>query len=334
MADGNGWFGFDDLFWITLLVVFLSAFLGAIIPLLRTNRCLALFDDYHVTYTSEKGDVRWGDLNASSHGVELVYDSPFTNSRGMRKTGMLVFEDELEKCFGFCRTVHSLNETERQDRARQITVTFNPNLYRRTLRYSRNAFDMFRDAISKSFGLAAGAVSGRLGTALSKQKGEIGDIGDTLTGVFGNAYEPLLERLIGKNVILQCATVAGASDTVVEFSGYLVDYTEKYLAVFNIEQNPLEIIELEVTESVEAVHYKISVLGDHLTIRSTGREALVLREISQGSSVTKFDVAILPGCEHRISIVKGQVVALCLERTYELDLVIPRNKARIRFASE
>ena len=42
-------FGFDDLFWLTLFVLFTSALVSALLQRMRKDRCLKLFDDYHLS---------------------------------------------------------------------------------------------------------------------------------------------------------------------------------------------------------------------------------------------------------------------------------------------
>ena len=56
---GASCFGFDDLFWPTLWVLFLSAMVGVLLRRFRRNGCLKLFDNYHVTYIGDQGRVLW-----------------------------------------------------------------------------------------------------------------------------------------------------------------------------------------------------------------------------------------------------------------------------------
>src|SRR5262249_21137780 len=57
----------------------------------------------------------------------------------------------------------------------------------------------------------------------------------TLLGRFANAYEPLLEQYIGQPVILDVADPIDPNNKTVEYTGYLADYTQQYIAVFNVE---------------------------------------------------------------------------------------------------
>ena len=46
---------FSNVFGLTILFIFLSAIVGAIVSRRRKDRCLKLLDDYHVTMQMESG---------------------------------------------------------------------------------------------------------------------------------------------------------------------------------------------------------------------------------------------------------------------------------------
>src|SRR5262249_44965357 len=56
-----------------------------------------------------------------------------------------------------------------------------------------------------------------------------------LLGQFANAYEPLLEQYIGLPVILDVADPINPNNATVEYAGYLADYTQNFIAVFNVD---------------------------------------------------------------------------------------------------
>ena len=64
------------------------------------------------------------------------------------------------------------------------------------------------------------------GTALPSYKGGLEQIGQTLLGAAGNAYEPILERHIGKPVVLQLACPSLGESKSIEIPGFLVDYSD------------------------------------------------------------------------------------------------------------
>jgi len=329
------WLHVDTIFWCTILVIFLLAIIGVIIRLRQKDKCLKLLDDYHVTYLSTGGRTIWGDLRVASQGVELLFDAPYTNLRGLTKNSALIFDDELARCLAFCRTVHGLSELEQRHRRRQIRRSFRPGPLRRTWRWLRNVVNMVRDALTRTFSLIAGQVSRAqpLGGAIGGQQTQVDQLGATVIGLVGNAYEPILERHIGRPVILELTSPPGAEHTATQFSGYLVDYSDRFLAVFNVEHEPVEELTLQVTEPIEREGLRIEPADDNVTVHCTGDDAIIIRRMTCGSEIRDLAVVLTGGTNVRLARPSGGggAVTLHLERTRRIDIVCPRSVARIRF---
>ncbi len=135
--SGQPWFSLYDLFWMTVLAVFALTIIGALVRTRQRDKCLTLLNDHHVTYLPVDGEPMWGDLYVSSGGLELCFDAPHVNRRGLAKTSTLVFKDELAKCLALCRTVHGLTDEERNGREKQIRLSFHPGALRRVCRCIR-----------------------------------------------------------------------------------------------------------------------------------------------------------------------------------------------------
>ena len=52
-----------------------------------------------------------------------------------------------------------------------------------------------------------------------------------LMGSVGTSYEPLLERYIGRRVVLEMLK----GDTVIEYSGVLKDYTADFIEIMDVD---------------------------------------------------------------------------------------------------
>jgi hypothetical protein len=336
VAATNGWFGLSNIVWLTILVIFGLAIVAAFVRLLQKDKCLKLLHDYHVTYLAGGHRTIWGDLQVSSSGLELVYDAPYRTQRGLAKTTSLIFADELDACVAICRTVHGLTDQERHERERQIRRSFRPGLFRRLARWLRNVVNTLRDAFVKALGLVAGQVAKArpMGGAVGTQKGQVDQLGATLVGAVGNAYDQLLERHIGRPVVLVLANPAGGDHPPVELSGYLVDYSDRFVAVFNVEQNPEEAFELQVTEPLQREGVKVGRDGDKLLLSCVGHDALTLRRMTFGDAVTDLSVTLVPGTSVQLTAPVGDPVVLELERTRHIDIVCPRSSARVRHGSD
>lgn len=75
----------STVFYITLLFIFLTAIVTAVLTKWAKDKCLKLFHDYHVTIERLRGQTSWGDLHVFSQGIELLYDHPFVDVRGGRR---------------------------------------------------------------------------------------------------------------------------------------------------------------------------------------------------------------------------------------------------------
>ena len=166
----------------------------------------------------------------------------------------------------------------------------------------------------------------------------IEQIGQTILGVAGNAYEPLLERHIGKPVVLQMQTPASDDKTPIDVPGYLADYTETYLAVFNVEHAPLASETLTVTGDTQGDGYAITWTDQAVVVCCTGPDALVVRSYRTQERLAELDVVLLKGC--KVALTReaapgpGDSVELKLERTRRIDVVCPRSQAIVYFGGE
>ena len=328
----------DNSIFITLLFIFVTAVAAVLIKQRRKDKCLKLFHDYHVSYLTVAGQMIWGDLIVFSKGLELAFDAPYRNAKGMLKTSAMIYEPDMANCLAICRTEEGLTDGEKNSRRRQVRRAINPSLCRRAWRGFRNLFNTLNDAFSKAFSTVLGQVSkmkaGPGGATLTTHKGSVDQIGQTLLGAVGNAYEPILERHIGKPVVLELASPADPDNKPVELHGYLADYTDKYIAIVNIEHHPLELIELEATESTERSGVKITLEPAHVAVTCTGADPLIIRNVAAGQQQYELGVVLTNGATLRLTRPADTSVKLTIERTGHLDIVCPRSQAAVHFGSD
>src|SRR5215213_6821900 len=84
-------------FYLTLLFIFLTAIITTVITKWARDKCLKFFHHYHVTLERTRGQTRGGKLTASSSGIEIVYDHPYVDHRGRKKTSYMIYQQELEQ---------------------------------------------------------------------------------------------------------------------------------------------------------------------------------------------------------------------------------------------
>jgi len=327
-------FQLDEIFAATVVLIFALSLAAAVVRRLAKDKCLKLMHDHHVTYLPGAGPIMWGDMFVHSQGFEIVFDSPFTNSRDLSKTGSLVYEDEIPNALAICRTIHGLTPEELRDREKQIARSIHPGPVRRLRRGIGNALNVLRDAIVNALGLVIGRFAGGgLGAAAKTQTGKITEFGGTLLGMVANAYEPLLERHIGKPVILEVQYPKGSPFPSGEFPGFLVEYNETFIALISPDHASEEQIEADVSETTELEGCSVELVEGEVSIACTGRDAIVVKRVVLDSREMDMAAVVLPGQRLAFHHESVERVRLSAERTRHLDLIVPRARARVRFSS-
>jgi hypothetical protein len=238
-----------------------------------------------------------------------------------------------------CRVDSALTDKERKARRKQLAKCVQPSIFRRAWRAIRNLFATLKDAFSKAFSTVLGHVAkmkpGGSG-ALAANQSSVDQIGQTLLGAAGNSYEPILEKFIGKPVILELNTPSGdpAKPQPIELHGFLAEYTDKYIAIMNREHTILESIELQVTESLERPGMRIALEDKAINVTAVGDDVLVVRSVKAGDQHYDLSVPLTNGSTLRLRRPLGSAVTLVLERTRRIDIVCPRAQATIHFGSE
>ena len=155
-----------------------------------------------------------------------------------------------------------------------------------------------------------------------------------VVGAAGNVYEPMLERHIGRPVILELVGLGSEAGAVCEIPGFLVDYSERFVAVFNVDHEPLEEFQLQLTESVQREGVKLDVLDDKIVVTATGGDTIVVRSMKSDSATTDLAIVLVGGSSVRLTRPRGESVTLHLQRTRHIDIVCPRSIARVRNAGD
>jgi hypothetical protein len=236
------------LFYLTLLIIFVTAIITTVLAKWTRDKCLKFFKGYRITMERYRGQTLWGRLKVFSSGVEIVYDHPYVDPLGRRKTSYLFYQIEVEQqVLSLFRYHAQLPPHEQKLRQNQVHATFNPRFFRRLYRGLRNFVNTLRDAFNAAIGAAVTQYQ-RTNPVLSTQGTTVTSLGQTLLGKFANAYEPLLEQYIGQPVILEVADPLNPNNAVQEFTGYLADYTQQFIAVFNVDHAEGETISVKLPD--------------------------------------------------------------------------------------
>lgn len=330
-ANESGWSVLlDNAFTLTLLFILLAAVVVTLIRRYRRDKCLALLDDFHVTFVDARGQAMWGDLAVVPNGLEVCFDAPRYTRSGLVKTSALIYADTLKAGVGLCRAVDALTPNERALRDAQIRRSVKPGPVRQVLRALINFLSALRDALASAFTLAVDKVASsiQLPTLLDKREQEFEQLGAALEKAVARAYEPLLERHIGQPVVVRLCSAA-APEHPVELPGYLVEYTEDYLAVFNVVSEPFAEHEVEIRGDHDGPGFSVEWRPPRVRIHCTGPQVLVLQELRTATRTFELDCALLRGGYAELETGDAESCTLRLRLTRRVDVVCPRARATV-----
>jgi hypothetical protein len=349
----------SNVFLYTIIFIFLTGIITTVITKWAKDKCLKFFNRYHITLERTQCQTTWGTFWVFSSGVEIIYDHPYVDIRGRKKTSHMLYQADVDaQLLTLFRYHNELTAEAQQRRLQQVQRTFNPGAFHRFFRKIRNFINTLRDAFNNALGAVVGQYQkmNPSSAVLSTQSGQVTQIGQTLLDKFGNAYEPLLEQYIGQPVILEILDPANPSNVINEFTGYLADYTQNYVAVFNVEHGVVEKFELalpDVDDAPEAPPVAgatpapapppaqvkeenglgVTIDGPRFKIRNLRGECVVIRQLArQGFEPVNFGAVLPPNGVLDLHTRDARNGTLVIERVQCLDVVAPRKFATVRHA--
>jgi len=222
-------------FWLPMVLLFVAATITAIAARRKRDRCLKYFNREPVMILMQSGKWIWGRFIAYPKAMELVFESPEKDESGLTKSSYVLYSPEVDGIKKILQAPPVAGTKEHEKWKKEIRCIANPSMLRRFRRWIWNVFNTLRDAISQSLGMIIGTM--KKSTPMGKVSGadkRAGDIGNTLLGTVPNAYEPVLEKYLSKQVVVEMLE----DGNVLEFAGLLQEYSGKYLLLRNVAFKP------------------------------------------------------------------------------------------------
>jgi small nuclear ribonucleoprotein (snRNP)-like protein len=218
-------------FWLPMILLFLAATITAIATRRKRDRCLKYFNREPVMILMQSGKWLWGRFIAYPKAMELVFENP--DSTG--KASYVLYSPEVDGIRKILQPPPRIGTKEHERWKKEIERIANPSMLRRFRRAVWNVFNTLRDAVSQSLGMILGTLKSKspMGKVAGADK-RAGEIGNTLLGTVPNTYEPVLEKYLSKQVVVEMLE----DGQVVEFIGLLQEYSGKYLLLRNVALQP------------------------------------------------------------------------------------------------
>lgn len=223
-----------------------------------------------------------GRMRLFSTGVEIEYAEPdYDESEGYYRYSYITMYPEMEaKLLAIHRYHWDLSPKNKRRRERSIRRSYRPSIFQSLGRTLRNIVNTLRDAFNRSLSLFLGKIGSRVAGGGATQ--DLNSVGSTLVEMAGNAYDPVLEKYIGRLVTVEM----NEEGALKAYEGVLKEYSAKYMELVNVRYDvPFEIDEGKPVESalepgIRRRYIDLIALRTLITLRHGGKkEKLSLKEL-------------------------------------------------------
>jgi hypothetical protein len=218
---------------ITILFIIFAAGLGAFIRKRSRDKCLRDFERNMVTLEDISCKTVWGKLRVENTGLEFIYSEKYKDKDGHDETSYILYKYEFPNIQVVVRFLDDLDENHRKERQEELERTYHPEWPRRFKRKTLNVFRTIRDSVVEIINLLISQAKKATpaGKVLSSQDKYVNQMKQELVGSVGASFEPLLERYIGRKVVLEMIK----GDKVLEYCGVLKDYTAEFIEIMDVD---------------------------------------------------------------------------------------------------
>jgi hypothetical protein len=165
-------------------------------------------------------------------GLEFVYQAKQQDADGHEEASYILYKYEFPNIQTVIRFHDELSAKNKKARERELEKTYHPRWGRRFKRRLLNVFRTVRDSIVEIINLLISQAKKATpaGKMLGSQDKYVNQMKQELMGSVGTSFEPLLERYIGRKVVLEMIK----GDKVLEYCGVLKDYSAEFIEIMDI----------------------------------------------------------------------------------------------------
>lgn len=331
---------------LTILSLLVVATIIALVRVHRRDRCLKGLDDFHITLAEQGGDLTWGRADMYSTGLEVHYRTPVTAREGHLERSFLFYKDQYSAMEALYRCPKGLSEEARSRREDLIERTANPGPVGR-FGLLRTWISMIRDALVQAVGLFIGlAKTHAPGSAvIGSQEKNVTALSSEVIGHVGNAFDPLLERHLFTQVVVEVTS----NDTTRSYCGWLQNYTADFLLVLdafaNTSDTPPQPVRpyapgtyalpgVSVTMSDDG---RLHVRNDSTRVYYVARVTPATDDDPDPDAAHPIDAVLPPAFEADVQLpepLASAPVHVWVGTTDRVDMVVPRRHALVRHAAD
>ena len=316
---------FDITFWMIIGIVVSASMVAIMMQTRKKDRGLRIFNKFHSIVGMEDGTMIWGTIKIFPNGLEIMYDKPY-KSNGLTKSSYMLYRSDIGNILVLMRCPENLTPGQARKLARQVNVLIKRGSLIKTYRWATNFFRRLKDAIRKIVALTIGqAYKVKQAKSYSASRSHTNDLGDSVVNVIDdNLFEPMLEQYIGHQGVVELSCPAIKEH--IELSGYLIDYSDKFIALVNKECQIADPTTISLIGSIDEANYSVTVESNHFVTVNKSDVPMVVENARNSNSIL-----LIKGSHIRLPIPEGSKVKIGWAQ-YP-DIIVPRDLAKVRHAT-
>ena len=305
----------------------------------RRDPCLVDFSDFHISLAQKDGDLSWGEIEVYTTAIEMHYVESIISKHGHKQQSYIFYKDEFKHIDALFRYAPGLSDEQAKKREKVIRKTANPGLWRKIARRLRNWLSMVRDAALQAVSLFIGAAkTSSPGSIVLNQEKNLKSLSSEIIGYAGNAFDPMLERHLFKQVVIEVVQ----NGKQYSYCGWLKDYTSEFIEILGARLNDWPAAEAKPfsTSNISLPNVSYSIENRKAIIKNESNGLLYIKKLESKhdkANWTRFIGAILPPGYTVDTIIPQEVNLETLNcwigYADEVDLVVPRTHALVRHAA-
>lgn len=218
----------------TILVLIGVSIVAAALRARRKDRCMKWFDGLSVTLHGLEPEPISGSLEVESNAYILTY-----SDSNRPQANEIFYATEWASMAWLERRLESLDVKQAKTRAKRFRRAVKPGLFSRMARSLRILLNSAKDTVLE---ILSALMAATRKAAPIKRMGDDAAMLDRIKKEGGEnltayAHEPVWERYRGKKVILEALNGSGLG-----FEGTLVEYSQAYILLFNVEQEGRDVL--------------------------------------------------------------------------------------------
>jgi small nuclear ribonucleoprotein (snRNP)-like protein len=287
----------DNILLATILIIFFTALFTKMFQ--SFDRVLKSLKKYHVSILRNDNKKLWGVVEIFANGIKLNFSKPFKSSGGSWVDSYIFYQADIDSLTAIFRYHDELSPKNKIRRLKQVKKVTSPSRMVRLLRIFRNFISNFQEAFAETLGVFLNKFKSNAAELLKHNEKHLKQFGASAIGAAGKEYDQILEKHINNKVVVSLND--GTQRT--EYTGYLAEYSNQWLALLNCELNqewslPLNdinkltlnrSIDIEFTYSKDQNKYNLLV-----KVKNYSDSDLQVKRVKSGDFIKKIYKIVAP----------------------------------------